>query len=221
MSFIQVMNIGILAYGSLITDPGNEILQETKTIIKEVETPFCVEYARKSRTRENAPTLVPVPDGIGSPVVGVIFVLKENVIESDAINYLYRREIHRVSSGKTYDQKEQSEKPKELLIRSLENFYGISKVIYTCLKPNFEEILSPCLSEEEKAKWLAEAATKSITSKTYEDKTDGIWYLHQNIQAGIITPLTEPYKNEILRRANGAADLPAARDYLARQKGII
>jgi len=45
-------NIGILAYGSLIEDPGSEInplISEHQT----VETPFCIEFARSSSSRNN------------------------------------------------------------------------------------------------------------------------------------------------------------------------
>ena len=50
--------IGILAYGSLIDEPGLEIEQ---LIIHRINclTPFKVEYARKSGTRGDGPTLIP------------------------------------------------------------------------------------------------------------------------------------------------------------------
>ena len=213
--------IGILAYGSLVADPGDEIRNALDGRIEGVQPPFNVEYARRSRTRGGAPTLVPVPEGIGSPVKGEILILKATITEEEAKNMLYRREIHRVGSNEVYHHENQTKKRDGLLIKSLENFHGIPLVIYTYLKPTIEEILNPNLSDGKKAEILAEAAIESITSKTYEDKTDGVWYLHQNIESGIITPLTKPYENEILRRANGAADLPAARDYFARQKGLI
>lgn len=82
--------IGILAYGSLIDDPGGEI---EPYIIKriEIETPFPVEFARSSRTRDGAPTLVPVSQG-GSTVHAVILVLDREVSESQARDVLWRRE---------------------------------------------------------------------------------------------------------------------------------
>lgn len=56
--------IGILAYGSLINNPGDEL---APLIIERIPcmTPFNVEYARLSLTRDNAPTLIPV-QGEGS-----------------------------------------------------------------------------------------------------------------------------------------------------------
>jgi len=41
------MNLGILAFGSLVTSPGPEIASVTVGRIKNVETPFKVEFARK------------------------------------------------------------------------------------------------------------------------------------------------------------------------------
>ncbi len=210
--------IGILAYGSLIADPGNEIRNALERRIEGVYTPFNVEYARKSRTRENAPTLVPVSNSIGAPVKGVILLLKEAITEEEAKNMLFRREIHKVGSTETYDDKAQTKKEDGLRIETLSDFHGIAVVIYTGLKPNFLKILDDCRPDEEKAKLLAQAAIESITPETYQNKKDGIWYLHQNIQSGIITPLTEPYKNEILRQANGATDLPTAREYFYRRR---
>ena len=43
--------IGVLAYGSLITDPGPELAAITLGVTKDVLTPFPVEFARKSRKR--------------------------------------------------------------------------------------------------------------------------------------------------------------------------
>ncbi|MBC6491720.1 hypothetical protein BC349_11720 [Flavihumibacter stibioxidans] len=54
--------IGILAYGSLIEDPGQMI---SDLIIKKISTvtPFPVEYARISSPRDGAPTLIPFEAG--------------------------------------------------------------------------------------------------------------------------------------------------------------
>jgi hypothetical protein len=52
-----------VAYGSLISDPGDEIRSTTIETKKGVITPFKVEFARKSRSRKGAPTLVPVEQG--------------------------------------------------------------------------------------------------------------------------------------------------------------
>jgi len=54
--------VGILAYGSLIADPGPEIEPAIVDRIK-CETPFKVEFARTSKRRAGAPTLVPYKAG--------------------------------------------------------------------------------------------------------------------------------------------------------------
>ncbi|GAA4131236.1 hypothetical protein ACFFTN_26415 [Aminobacter aganoensis] len=54
--------VGILAYGSLIGDPGAEIEPAITSRIACL-TPFPVEFARQSRTRKGAPTLVPSERG--------------------------------------------------------------------------------------------------------------------------------------------------------------
>jgi len=85
--------IGILAYGSLINDPGEEL---KKYIIDKIPviTPFKVEFARKSIGRDEAPTLVPVEKG-GTYVKAILLVLEEGVSEEEAKNMLYRREINK------------------------------------------------------------------------------------------------------------------------------
>ena len=77
--------VGILAYGSLIDNPGDEIAAATVRTIEEVETPFSVELARSSDGRGGAPTLVPVDKG-GARVRAQIFVL--DVSEEEAVNRL-------------------------------------------------------------------------------------------------------------------------------------
>ena len=54
------MTIGILAFGSLLDEPGAELEAHIARRIEGIETPFAVEFARSSRTRDGAPTLVPV-----------------------------------------------------------------------------------------------------------------------------------------------------------------
>ena len=60
--------VGILAYGSLIDDPGSEIGEVIADVISDIETPFSVEFARSSSTRSGAPTLIPVEAGGASCV---------------------------------------------------------------------------------------------------------------------------------------------------------
>lgn len=79
------MTIGILAYGSLISDPGIEIEPLIERRIPQ-PTPFPVEYARlSSRTRGGSPTVVPHTSGI--PVKAEVLVLSGSVHIDEAMCY--------------------------------------------------------------------------------------------------------------------------------------
>src|SRR5262249_5382201 len=92
-------SVAILAYGSVIDNPGSEIQAATVDIRKGITTPFAVEFARTSKERRGAPTLVLVQDH-GAPVLASLIVV--NVEEAEAADRLYRREINAVGSGKRY-----------------------------------------------------------------------------------------------------------------------
>jgi hypothetical protein len=77
------------------------------------------------------------------------------------------------------------------------------------------------VSLEKKARLLACLAIESLEKDTFERKRDGIQYLLDNITAGIITPLTEPYRQALLQLADNAPDLSEARLRIARKKGIL
>src|SRR5262245_30159590 len=94
-----VRTVGILAYGSLIDDPEEEMDSATVAVKGPVLTPFKVEFARKSKTRKGAPTLIPV-EHRGAPVEAKILVL--DVSEIEAANRLYRRETRQVGTGRVY-----------------------------------------------------------------------------------------------------------------------
>lgn len=72
--------VGILAYGSLLNDPGTELLPHVIDRIP-VKTPWPVEYARSSESRGGGPTLVIHTSG--APVNGAVLVLD---ITTDDIN---------------------------------------------------------------------------------------------------------------------------------------
>lgn len=214
--------IGILAYGSLITHPGHEIESVLDYVIPDVLTPFPVEYARRSQSRAGAPTLVPVPEGCGLPVKAAILVLHDRTSNQQAMNILYRREIHREGNPKIiYDDKVQRLKEDAVLIDHLENYQVAADVYFTTLKTNFTEILDMKRNQEEKADFLAKAAIGSITLGTYEKGLDGLKYLRDNIEAGVMTSLTEVYRQAVLEKAGTSTDLDQARIYFAREKGIL
>jgi len=213
--------IGILAYGSLISHPGHEIESVLDHVIPDVLTPFPVEYARRSQSRAGAPTLVPVPVGCGSPVKAVVLVLKKYTRKKKAQNFLYRRELHQEGDLKViYDDQAQRQKRDALVIESMQNQFGLSVIFYTALKPNFTEILDAERTQEEKAELLAQAAIDSITYETFDKRLDGIQYLADNINAGVVTALTESYCQVLLDKARDAHDLRQARKIIAQKKGI-
>ena len=95
----MAISLGILAFGSLIDDPGAEIESALVGRKLNVRTPFGVEFARSSTKRGGAPTLVPLEHG-GTPVLGQILLV--NVSEQEAKDRLWRREIDRVGHGGHY-----------------------------------------------------------------------------------------------------------------------
>lgn len=55
--------VGILAYDSLLSEPGAELDGLIAGRLDGIETPFPVELARACSCRDNAPTLAPVETG--------------------------------------------------------------------------------------------------------------------------------------------------------------
>lgn len=183
--------IGILAYGSLINDPGDEMRVATVSCIKDVVTPFKVEFARSSSTRHDAPTLVPVTEG-GANVKAVVFVLKDSVSQDEATNILWRRETRKIGSGKTYSPLA-TPTSNNVVIEQLPNFAGLDTILYTRVATNIE----PLTSEE-----LAKRAIRSAKSESGKNCMDGINYLISAKKAGIVTSLMLDYEKEILRQTN-------------------
>lgn len=212
--------VGILAYGSLQNEPGMEIAPPIERRIVDVLTPFEVEFARSSRSRGGAPTLVPAPDGQGGRVRAQLLVLKPDVDVRTARNLLYRREIHKVGDTEVvYDEAVQSGRRDAVLVRELRDFAGISAVLYSELKANIPVVRTK-KPPEVKAQELARRATESITSATYSAGTDGIRYLADAIDNRIETPLTAFYRAALLALAGDAPDLETARTRIAQERGI-
>jgi len=194
-----VHHVGILAYGSVIEDPGIEIGPVVGRRITGVMTPFRVEFARKSKTRGGAPTLVPVATA-GSQVTATILVLKDEVDEPTAADMLWRRETGLVRTNRRYSRP-QSPGPDDVLVEILDNFRRIRVVLYAKISPN---LVDP------KPEILAELAIASANGPPGDEGRDGISYLLSVQRAGIVTPLLEKYEKEVLRRA-GADSLEEAR----------
>jgi hypothetical protein len=182
---IMPPSIGILAFGSLIDNPGEEIEAALVGRKANVVTPFNVEFARKSMNRAGAPTLVPVESG-GCPVHAQILLL--DVAEQEAKDRLWRREIDRVGEGGHYVHRA-NPGSNTLIIDRYENFEGLSVV----LAARFAATIVPPTAEH-----LADLAITSLASA--ESGRDRITYLIDAKRNGIVTPLSTAYEREILRR---------------------
>ena len=182
--------LGILAFGSLIDRPGWEIEEAVVARKSEIRTPFGVEFARSSRTRAGAPTLVPVEAG-GNPVPAHILVV--NLSEKEAKDRLWRRETDRIGQGGHYVDR-RNPGPDTLSIDRYENLDGVAIV----LAARFPANIAPLTAEA-----LALLAIKS--AQKLNNGRDGISYLLDVKRNGISTPLSVPYEQEILRRTKTAS----------------
>jgi len=182
--------VGILAFGSLIGDPGCELGPRIVMRIK-TETPFPVEYGRLSTTRGGAPTLVPHP--MGAPVSAEVLVLDDNSSVADARDMLWRRERRKECSGESYVE---GRSANSVLVRQTGNSPWVCTTLYT----DFNEtgkIAQPVPAE------LASCAIRSVGRA--EVGKDGISYLLKAIASGIKTPLTDAYRGEILKQTKTAS----------------
>jgi hypothetical protein len=184
------MTAGILAFGSINSEPGAELAAVIAGRV-EAETPFTVEFARSSRTRDGAPTLVPVSEG-GARVPAAVLVLDHAVTAAAARAMLYRRETRRTDdvragSGASW-------------IAELTGFAGTDICFYTALPANIWTLT---------ADKLAELAIRSATASAGAERRDGISYLRQQMHRGIMTPLMLPYREAVLART-GVSDLADA-----------
>lgn len=187
-------SVGILAYGSLIADPGVEI---GPLIDRQIDTltPFPVEYARFSATRGGGPTAV--PHSSGKQVKAKVLVLVDGVALAEARDLLWRRETRNEGSARTYRE---SGQPNAVVVRDLRGVCGLEHVLYTDFNPE-GKIATPDPAS------LADAAISSV-GRAAPGK-DGISYLIGLLAAGIETDLTSRYVAEILSRT-GASDLAGA-----------
>ncbi len=125
----SVATIGILAYGSLISDPGTEIGPLIEHRVAAL-TPFCVEFARFSRKRGYSATVVPHP--AGNRVAAQVLILSDSVSLDEARNLLWRREIGNEGTGQTYREKTSEN---AVLVRDWPGFCHLDHVLYTDFNP--------------------------------------------------------------------------------------
>lgn len=186
------MTVGILAFGSIFEYPGEELKRVTEHRVDGVYTPFAVEFARSSKTRDGAPTLVPV-SGAGASIPATVLILNGTVTTDCAADMLYRRESHKVD-GSTYRDSGAS------WIGKLERFADLEVCLYTALPPNIEPLIP---------QHLAELAVMSAHAASGKERRDGISYLQEQKDRGIETPLMADYEAEVLRQTC-TADLESA-----------
>jgi hypothetical protein len=189
--------VGILAYGSLIDDPGDELKGAISIILKEgVTTPFKVEFARSSKTRACAPTLIPVESG-GKQVPAQIFVLRRDISEKQAKDILWRRETGNIGKSRGYSMPDKLG-ANDVIVERLEKFYDVGVVLYTKIAQNIVPLTE---------KKIADLALKS--ARALRDGRDGISYLIVAKSNGVETLLSSKYEEEIKRQA-GVKDLKEA-----------
>ena len=186
-------NIGILAYGSLIEDPGMELRPIIRERQEGIRTPFSIEFARSSSTRDGAPTVVPVENG-GYPVNATIILLVPDISLEDAEDLLWRRETRNECSVKHYTRPS-TPNPNKVVVERLSSFAGIDFVLYTKIGANITD-LSPDK--------LADLAINSAKARAGRDGKDGISYLISVKRQGISTPLMPDYERSILQKTDAS-----------------
>lgn len=193
--------VGILAYGSVISDPRAEIEKAKTAILEDVMTPFHIEFARSSKGRGGAPTLVPVTNG-GAHVKGQVFVM--NVSEAAATDILYRREISQVGVMTKIYERPAKVTENTVLIERLVNFAGLDVVLYTQIAANVTS---------QSANHLADLAIASVAKA--DPGLDGISYLIAAKEYGICTALSPAYEAEILDKTKSTSLEEARKKILA------
>jgi cation transport regulator ChaC len=164
-------NLAIFAYGSLLSDPGEKILPH---IIARVPypMPWPIEYARRAKLRGDGPTLV--LHKTGGIVRGQLLVLDiQKSALDELMEWLWQRE---------------GEPPRERLKQTACGDFGC--VLYCDLESNLR-------NEEINAESLTGFAIESVHKNPTRN---AINYLAQNIEQGIITPLTYAYRDAVLHR---------------------
>ena len=190
--------VGILAYGSLLEEPGGELAPLIIERIPGTQTPFRIEFFRSSPMRGGAPTVVPV-ENAGAAVRGSVLVLRESVSIEDARDLLWRREIRREGTAQRYREPLGTD-PNQMRAMELPGFAGLAVVLYARFGPT----LSNPTPEE-----LADLAIRSVGTEAGSKGLDGISYLISLKRQGIATPLMPAYEQAVLRRA-GATSLENA-----------
>lgn len=196
-------SIGILAYGSLIADPGIELESLILEKIIDIDTPFNIEFSRSSSSRDGAPTVVPV-EGYGASVKAVILVLKDTVTIDNAKDILWRRETRNETSSKPYPNPP-NPRPNQVVIGEITGLGGVETVLFTKIGANIDSLSS---------KKLADLAIKSAKGEAGKKDKDGISYLISIKNQNIVTPLMPEYEEEIIKAVGGSSLAEALKNVL-------
>jgi hypothetical protein len=187
------MRIGILAYGSLIHDTGDEI-RELIVDRRSVYAPFCVEFAHKSKKRAGAPTLVPVDAG-GYCCEVTLLILREDAALEYARDILYRREIGQVGRKDKHYIPDPS-KENQVYVELLPDTFGLEYVLYTRIKADINHLTPD---------HLADLAIESAKKEAGKEHKDGISYLIDAKRYGIHTAMSDDYERKILEKTKASA----------------
>ena len=179
-------NLAIYAYGSLLSDPGEKLAPRIIARLPRL-SPWPIEYARRAKLRGNGPTLVIHESG--AYVQGKLLVLDARVDAIEEIEEcLWEREG----------------KPPRTGLKRME-WGGFRTVLYCDLESTLSGL-------DLNADALARFAIESVRNNPARN---AIRYLAQNIEQGVITPLTYDYRETILC-ATGARNLTQAEELLLR-----
>ena len=212
----EKQSVGILAYGSLISDPRCEIENNCKCIVPNVSTPFPVEFARSSGHRGGAPTLVPFTDG-DHLVNGQIFVMK--LPKKCVVDILFRREIDEVDNKSfRYPATRGQKKNMINVLKATDRSCYIS--CWTTF-PSVDVVLSAqfaCNIHQPTGDLLACLAIRSITEA--KPNRDGISYLIDSKECGIRTGLSKDYEDKVLEITGGCCLKEARKRAIERKTEI-
>ena len=179
--------IAVYGYASILIDAGPDL---QPLIVDRIPhpSPRPVEFARFSRTRGNAPALAFFARG--GVVTGQILVLDLPDTEEmrDKVSHsLWLREG----------------RPPKAAIRTM-SAAGINTVFYMDLEPNIPNPVPKLLAE-----FAIESVAKCAEMGAME--RNGIRYLRQCLEIGVVTPLSRAYEEAILNKLQ-AKDLTEAED---------
>ena len=174
--------LAILAYGSLLHDPGS--LGPLVVGVVPCRTPFPVEYGRASRRWGGGPVLVPHPRG--GPVDGALLLLADHLELGQAVDMLAERE-------------------------GLQGPRGVVQVEV----PGGRLVLAASLPRNLPAPDMTPAAlARRAVASVSGGRRNGVAYLAAALGSGVVTPLSQAYRDAVLAAA-GASSLEEAERLLA------